>query len=285
MTATTQGPSTATASLAHDIRADFETLYRDGIVGRKGAFPRAWVEQLREDLMAAYERAIQRPGGAVSRGPQRWYVEIHPEEIRGFADVASHPWVTGMAEAVLGPDYRFVEVGFDIPFQGAKNQPWHRDFKSPAETYRDRRITALAFNMTAVDVTPDMGPFEIALGTQWDDGREWNHEMFPPREVWPRYAELAVRKFPQMGDISVRTPLALHRGTEHASPVARPVLILGLLREFEVKPEEHDLSVTRGYWESLPPSVQEHLFCRVVDRLEPITGRHDIEGLVMGVEA
>ena len=280
-------PRTAgeTPSVPEDIAADYETLYRDGIVGRKGAFTREWVEALREDLMSAYERAIQRPGGAVSRGPQRWYVEIHPEEIRGFADLASHPWVTAMAEAVLGADYRFVEVGFDVPFQGAKNQPWHRDFKSPAETYEGRRITALAFNMTAVDVTPDMGPFEIALGTQWDDGREWNHEMFPPREIWPRYRERAVRKFPQMGDIAVRTPLALHRGTEHASPVARPVLILGLLREFEAKPEEHDLAVTRPYYESLPASVREHLLCRVVDELEPITGRHDIEGLVMGVES
>ena len=271
--------------ISTDVTADVETLYRDGIVGKKGAFTREWVEQLREDLMASYERAMQREGGAVSRGPQRWYVEIHPQEVRGFAELASHPWVTAMSEAMLGPDYRFVEIGFDVPFQGAKNQPWHRDFKSPPETYERHRITALAFNMTAVDVTPDMGPFEIALGTQWDDGREWKHEMFPPREIWPRFAERSVRKFPQMGDISARTPLALHRGTEHASPIARPVLILGLVREFEANPEEHDLSVTRDYYESLPPSVREHLLCRVVDELEPITGRHDIEGLVMGVES
>src|SRR3954470_425701 len=35
------------------------------------------------------------------------------------------------------------------------------------ECYEDRRITSLAFNLTGVDVTPDMGPFEIAIGTQW----------------------------------------------------------------------------------------------------------------------
>jgi hypothetical protein len=46
---------------------------------------------------------------------------------------------------------------------------------------RDRRITSLAFNLTGVDVTPDMGPFEVAPGTQYDDGREWKHEMFPPQ--------------------------------------------------------------------------------------------------------
>ena len=270
---------------AYEVGDHVDTLYRDGIVGLKGAFSREWAERMREDMMTAFWEAIQRPGGAVGRGPRRWYVEIHPQALAGFVDLVTHPWVTAMCEAVLGPNYEIVEIGFDTPFQGARNQPWHRDFPSPPDTYRDRRITSLAFNLTGVDVTPDMGPFEIALGTQWDDGREWNHEMFPPKELWPRYAERAVRKFPQMGDIAVRTPLALHRGTEHASPIPRPVLILGLLREFEAKPEEHDLAVTRAYYEGLPASVRDHLLCRVVDHLEPVVGRHDIEGLVMGAEA
>jgi Phytanoyl-CoA dioxygenase (PhyH) len=269
----------------HSVGADdLETLYRDGIVGHQGAFERAWVEAAHEDVMTAFWAAIQRPGGAVSRGPRRWYVEMHPEHLRGFADLVSHPWVAGMSRAVLGDDYRVVEIGFDVPFQGAKNQPWHRDFASPSETYRDHRITSLAFNLTCVDVTDDMGPFEIAQGTQWDDGREWKHEMFPPKEAWPRYAERGVRKFPRMGDISCRTALTLHRGTAHASPIARPVLILGVVRGADAKPEEHDLAVTRPYFDSLPGEVRDRLLCRVVDELEPISQRHDIEGLVMGAE-
>ena len=31
-------------------------------------------------------------------------------------------------------------------------------------------------------------------------------------------------------------------------------------------------------------AVRDHLVCRVVDRLVPVTQKHDIEGLVMGVE-
>jgi hypothetical protein len=275
MTATVRAADT-------DVASDLETLHRDGIVARKGAFDREWVEAVREDMMTAFWAAIQRPGGTIGRGPRRWYVEMHPETLRGFADLVSHQWITAMSAAVLGDDYRFVEVGFDVPFQGAKNQPWHRDFPSPPETYQDRRITSLAFNLSGVDVTEDMGPFEIAIGTQWDDGREWKHEMFPPREEWARFAERGVRKFPQMGDVSCRTALTIHRGTAHASPIARPVLILGAVRGEEAKPEEHDLALTREFHESLPPEVRDHLLCRVVDELEPITQRHDIEGLVMG---
>ena len=267
-----------------DIAGDVETLQADGIVGRRGAFAREWVDALREDMLTAFWAAIQRPGGTIGRGPRRWYVECHPEQISGFVDLVTHPWIDAMSRAVLGDDYRIVEIGFDVPFQGARNQPWHRDFPSPVETHRDHRLTSLAFNLTGVDVTEDMGPFEIAIGTQWDDGAAWKHEMFPPKDEWGRFAERGVRKYPQMGDVSCRTALTIHRGTAHGSPIARPVLILGVVSGDNAKPEEHDLALTREFADGLAPEVRDHLLHRVVDELEPISQRHDIEGLVMGTE-
>jgi len=271
-------------AIGTEIAQDVEAVMRDGIVGHKGAFPVEMVDGIREDLEAAYTEAIDRPHGAVGRGPQRWYVEIHPEDLRAFEQIATHPWFRAMSEAILGPEYKIVEVGFDVPFQGAKYQPWHRDFASPEVTWRDHRLTSLAFNMTAVDVTEDMGPFEIAVGTQWDDGREWKHGMFPPKDEYARFAAAGQRKFPSRGDISCRTALTIHRGTEHLSPVSRPVLIVGVVAGDVANPDEHDLELSRGYYESLPGDLREHLLCRVVDSLTPITQRHDIEGLVMGAE-
>jgi hypothetical protein len=269
---------------ADELRGDVETLYRDGIIGRKGAFSREWAEQMREDMMTAFWEAIQRPGGAVGRGPRRWYVEVHPQAIRGFVDLVTHPWVVAVCEAVLGPKYEIVEIGLDVPFQGAKYQPWHRDFPSPRETYEERRITSLAFNLTGVDVTEDMGPFEVAPGTQWDDGREWKHGMFPAESFWPRYAERGVRKYPKMGDISARSALTMHRGTAHGSPIARPVLVLGVDAPGAGHAALHDMMVTPDFYATLPESVRQHLVCRTVDTLVPITQKHGIEGLVMGVE-
>lgn len=88
--------------------------------------------------------------------------------------LVTHPWVTAMSEAALGPDYEIVEIGFDVPFQGAK------------------------------------------------------------------------------------------KGAGHSAL--------------------HDPMVTPAFWESLPPSVKDHLVCRVVDELVPIAQKHDIEGLEMGTE-
>ncbi|RII20482.1 Phytanoyl-CoA dioxygenase (PhyH) [Streptomyces sp. YIM 130001] len=275
-------PGVALESLDVPVGHDVENLYTDGITARKGAFTTEWTDRLREDIDQAFTEARSRPGGAVGRGPNRFYVEIHPEQLRGFVELADHPWVRSVATAVLGPDYRIVELGFDVPLEGAVNQPWHRDFPSPEETRGAGRLTSLAFNVTAVDTEPDMGPFEIAPGTQWDDEPDFDHGMFPPRERYGRYAERAVRKYPQRGDISARTALTIHRGTKNESAKSRPVLVLGLDGPEADNGDHHDTAVTRAYWEALPERVRRHLDCPVVDELPPLTQKHTIEGLVMG---
>jgi ectoine hydroxylase-related dioxygenase (phytanoyl-CoA dioxygenase family) len=237
---------------------------------------------MREDIDAAFEEAVSRPGGAVGRGPERYYVEIHPEQLRGFVDLVTHPWVMAVAQTVLGPDYEVVEIGFDIPFPGAVNQPWHRDFPSPPETYEQHRLTSLAFNLTGIDTVPEMGPFEIAVGTQWERGEDWDHGMFPPKSEWQRFADMAVPKLPSMGDISARSALTVHRGTANVSQQARPVLVLGVDAPGAGHSELHDTMVTRDYHASLPAEARDHLSCRVVDELVPIVQKHTIEGLVMG---
>ncbi len=257
-------------------------LYGDGIIATKGAFSREWVEELHEDILRLYEDALKRPGGAVGRGPKRHYVEIHPEGIRGFLDLVTQPWVVAVCEAVLGPDYKIVEIGFDVPNPGAMDQPWHRDFPAPPETIEGRRLNSLAFNLTTVDVYENMGPFEIAPGTQWDLPIDFEHGMFPPKSNYARYQQRAQRKMPKMGDISARSALTIHRGTANHSDKARPALVLGVDAPGGINAERHDLQFSKKYYNTLPESVKQHLTCRVVDELEPIVQGHTIEGLMMG---
>ncbi|MCK7502449.1 MAG: phytanoyl-CoA dioxygenase family protein [Comamonadaceae bacterium] len=172
-------------------------LYGDGIIALQGAFPREWAQRLREDIDRLFAEARARPHGALPRGPERYYVEVHPERLRGFVDIASHPWFVAVCEAVLGPHYQVVEVGFDVPGPGARDQPWHRDFPMPDATRIGRRIDSLAFNLTAVDTVADMGPLQIAPGTHWDqfgapDDPDREQAMFPPPELHPLRSTRAV---------------------------------------------------------------------------------------------
>jgi hypothetical protein len=274
--------TTSPAPTDTDVQAKRDTVYADGIVGVPGAFSTEWADQLRQDIEVAFAEARTREGGAVGRGPNRYYVEVHPEQISGFVELVTHPTVTGVCEAVLGPDYEIVEIGFDIPFPGAMNQPWHRDFRSPQITSEHKVINSLAINATAVDTEPDMGPFEIAPGTQWDDDPSFKHGMFPPKDWYSRFEERAVRKFPKRGDISIRSALTIHRGTASQSDKSRPVLVLGVDAPGAGNGDKHDMAVSKAFWETLPESVRAHLKCPVVDELTPITQKHNIEGLVMG---
>jgi hypothetical protein len=265
-----------------EVREIIEGLYGDGIIAKKGAFSREWTITMAEDVYRAFHEALARPRGAIGRGRRRYYTEIHPEQLRGWLDLVDHPWVRTVCEAVLGPDYQIVELGFDIPFPGAIDQPWHRDFRMPDETRFNKRLTSLAFNLTAVDTVEEMGPFEIAPGTQWDWAPEFGHEMFPPKSFWSRYEERAVRKYPKMGDISARSALTIHHGTKNVSAEPRPVLVLGVDAPGAGNAEHHDMAVTHEFYDSLPQRVRDHLVCPVVDKLTPITQKHDIEGLMMG---
>jgi hypothetical protein len=267
-------------SEGYDTAEIMRGLYGDGIIGLKGAFTPDWADRMREDIETLFAEAQAVPGGALPRGPERYYVEVHPERVRGFVEIVTHPWFVAVSQAVLGPDYRIVEVGFDIPFPGAADQPWHRDFPAPEATIRGRRLNSLAFNLTAVDTVPEMGPLEIALGTQWDDLGAFADGMFPPKQFYPRYRERMVRKMPQRGDISARSALTIHRGTANRSTEARPVLVVGVDAPDATNANHHDLQVTRGYAAALPREVLDHLTCRVVDDLKTVVQHHTIEGLL-----
>ena len=281
---TLQAPAAApnAPSTPYDVADIMRGLYGDGIIGLKGAFTREWAQALREDIDALFAEGLERPGALVGRGPKRYYAEIHPERIRGFVDLVTHPWVVAVCRSMLGPDYRIVEIGFDVPLPGAMLQPWHRDFPSPEATLVGRRLNSLAFNLTTIDVVEEMGPFEIAPGTQWDEPDGFEHGMFPPKSLYPRYEARAQKKMPRMGDISARSALTIHRGTPNRSDTSRPVLVLGVDAPDASNAERHDLQFTRAYYEALPEWLHRHLTCRVVDTLEPVVQAHTIEGLVMG---
>ena len=267
-----------------DTAAIMRGLYGDGIIALKGAFDRAWTQRLAEDIDLLFAEARARPRGALPRGPERYYVEVHPERLRGFVDIVTHPWFVAVCQAMLGPDYKVVEVGFDVPGPGAQDQPWHRTFPMPDATRIGRRLDSLAFNLTAVDTVPEMGPLEIAPGTQWDDfappSEDRETGMFPPRSLYPRYEARAQTRMPQMGDVSARSALMIHRGTANRSNLSRPVAVVGVDAPDADNAARHDLQATRAYFDGLPPFVREHLTCRVVDRLEDIEQAHSIRGLL-----
>jgi hypothetical protein len=66
------GTVTQLTEAGEHARAD---IYRDGITACPGAFSRDWADTMRDDIEVAFRDGLSRPGGAVGRGPHRYYVE------------------------------------------------------------------------------------------------------------------------------------------------------------------------------------------------------------------
>jgi hypothetical protein len=138
--------------------------------------------------------------------PKRHCVEIHPEDISDFVEMAMYTRLKAVCGTVLGPEYKIAEIGFDVPMPGAVDQQLHRDFPAPDDTTIGRRLNSLAFNIITGDVYENMGSFEIAPGTQCDLPVGFDQGVFSSKECSARYRVLAQRKMPRTGDISALGP-------------------------------------------------------------------------------
>ena len=281
---------------------DFKQLGRDlhehGITSLPDILPVQWADELDEDVGLQFLDALRIAGGegVAFRGWSRYYIELYPERLRGFVDLVSHPAVIEMSREILGDPYEIVELGADIPLPGAPEQPPHRDFPIPEPTRLHRRLTSLCFNASTVDVTPSMGPFNIAPGTQFDDGADFNKEMFPVGERKDVYNQKMVARLARRGSVSVRSGLTIHRGSRNDGRM-RPVIILGVVSTEDRahsatgldRPADYippTLKMSQAFYDSLDSALRQHLSCEIVADtsvdLPPLKTPHSIEGLVMG---
>lgn len=237
-----------------------EELNRDGICVIRGLFDRALIDRWKVAFDALFQERQQRPGGLAPRGQARCYATL--PWVQPFADPAvfANPIIRGVLNRVFFQEYKLVQLAADIPLQGSQYQEIHRDFRP---LFSDQIVTplyALAVNFSLVEVTEANGPFEMARGT---------HVM--SREeglVKVQSGEIPMEQFYlQPGDVMIRSPLALHRGTPNLTPEPRPMIVMGYVMHW-LHTQKVDLTLPRAYYESLPPEIQELLRCRVVEQLE-----------------
>ena len=155
---------------------------------------------------------------------------------------------------------------------------------------------ALLAHGISVDVTPDMGPFQIVPGTQFEPGDDFDGGMFPDESRYADYEERMESRFGKRGSVSIRSGLALHRGSRSSNRGRlRPVAIVGIVSQEDravrkrlSDPDDPDvprLRVSQRYLDSLPADLVPHLSYEVVadteKNLPPHFTHHTFEGLKM----
>jgi ectoine hydroxylase-related dioxygenase (phytanoyl-CoA dioxygenase family) len=243
---------------AADLDRFAEDLNRDGVCVIRGLFD----QQLIQKWAVAFDALFhdrQRSGRLAPRGKARFYTTL--PWVAPFADPAvfANPVILGVLDRVFYQEYKLVQLAADVPLQGAEHQAIHRDFRP---LFSDQIVTplyALAVNFPLVEVTAENGPFEMARGT---------HKM--PREtglVKIRAGEIPIEQFyMQPGDVMIRSPLALHRGTPNLTPQPRPMIVMGYVMHW-LHTQKVDLTLEQNYYNDLSPQLKELLRCQVVEQL------------------
>jgi ectoine hydroxylase-related dioxygenase (phytanoyl-CoA dioxygenase family) len=242
-----------------DLDRQTEDLNRDGICVLRGVFDRQLVEEWAEAFDSLFQDRQNRPGGLAPREKERYYLTLPWARPFDNPEVYANPAILGVLDRIFPQEYVMVQMGADVPVQGSDYQEIHRDYRP---LFTDQVVTplyALAVNFPLVDVTEENGPFEMARGTH----------VMPRDEALAKVNadEIPMETFTMsMGDVMIRTPLALHRGTPNRTSRPRPMVVMGFVMHWLHTPQV-DLTIPREAYERLPEAVQQRLRCQVVDEL------------------
>nr|MDQ3822834.1 phytanoyl-CoA dioxygenase family protein [Actinomycetota bacterium] len=222
-----------------------------------------------EAFDALFEARAQTPEGLAPRGKARHYLTLPWVEPFADPDVFANPTVLGVLDRVLAQEYVLVQLGADVAEPGAEMQEIHRDYRP---LFTDDVVTplyALAVNFPLVEVTPENGPFEMARGTHALSRDEGLARV--------ESGELPLEQFlAQPGDVTIRTPLALHRGTPNVAEAPRPMIVLGYAMHWLHTPKV-ELNVPRALYESWPEETRRLLRCNIVEDVDAETPETYVE--------
>jgi ectoine hydroxylase-related dioxygenase (phytanoyl-CoA dioxygenase family) len=240
--------------------ASADELQRDGVCVLRGLLDPAVIERWRHAFERLFHDRAQRPGGLAPRERQRFYLTLPWEAPFADPEVFAHPVILGVLQRVFAQAYVMVQFGADTPLHGSEYQRIHRDFPP---LFGDGLVTplyALAVNVPLVEVTKDRAPFEMARGT---------HRMSKEEGLAAvARGEIGMERFlMEPGDVMIRAPLALHRGTPNLTDMPRPMVVIGYVMRWLHTPKV-DLRVPRAIYEALPAATRRLLRCEVLDTVD-----------------
>jgi ectoine hydroxylase-related dioxygenase (phytanoyl-CoA dioxygenase family) len=243
-----------------ELEGSAAALIRDGICVLPQLLGRDLIAAWAAAFAALFTERQRQPGGLAGRDRARFYLTLPWMAPFCTPAVFANRSILGVVERVLGKDFVFVQMGVDTPLEGSDYQEVHRDHPPLFAEEVATPIFALAVNFPLCDVTTENGPLEMARGTHRLSRAQGLAEIATgerPLESFPMSA----------GDVIIRAPIALHRGTPNRTPRPRPMVVLGFVRSWLQTPKVQ-LTVPRAQYEALPPETRTLLRCHLADRPE-----------------
>jgi ectoine hydroxylase-related dioxygenase (phytanoyl-CoA dioxygenase family) len=228
-------------------------LHENGYCLLRAHLPKGAIEACRHAFWPTLLAYLTTYEHQPNRGPYRHFLPM-PFEPPCFApEFFFDAEVLAIVRSAMDGRVVADQWGCDVPVRGSEHQDVHVDYRRPLfEEMADLPLPPymLVVSFGLVPITEAHGPIEIAPGT---------HRM--PREAAMRAVECGQIKLHSVpldvGDVLIRHPWALHRGTPNTTDMPRAMATVRYVRRWYADASREVNAIPNAVWQSLTPEQQE----------------------------
>jgi len=221
----------------------------------RGCFARAQVEACGRAFRPVLMAYLESHGHEPNRGPHRHFLPM-PFDPPCFAPEFFFDGETlGIVRGLMGERIVADQWGCDAPAGGSEYQKAHVDYQRPL--FSESPDLALPVYMLVVSfglaaIALENGPIEIAPGTH-RMAREEALRAVEAGEIGMEPVAL------EIGDVLIRHPWALHRGSPNRTEEARALVSIRYVRQWYADGSREVNAIPRTVWEGLAREQREML--------------------------
>ena len=218
----------------------------------KAHLPRHLIEECREAFWPVLMAYLEAHGHEANRGPYRHFLPM-PFEPPCFApEFFFDPEILSIVRRVMDDRVVADQWGCDVPLRGSEYQDVHVDYRRPLfEELPNLQLPTymLAVSFGLVRIGKENGSIEIAPGT---------HRMARAEALQAvRSGKIGLQPVPlEVGDVLIRHPWALHRGTPNNTGTPRALVTVRYVRRWYMDDSRDANSIGRATWEALTSEQQ-----------------------------
>jgi ectoine hydroxylase-related dioxygenase (phytanoyl-CoA dioxygenase family) len=218
----------------------------------KAHFARPVIDACRDAFWPILVASVKARGEASNRGAHRHFLPM-PFEPPCFAQTFFFdPEVLSIVQGVMDDRVVADQWGCDVPLRGSDYQGIHVDYQRPLfgeAPDLPLPVYMLVVSFGLVRIAREHGPIEIAPGTH----RMLREEAMRAVES----AEIEMQRVPlEIGDVLIRHPWALHRGSPNTTDTPRALASVRYVRRWYADDSREVHAIPRATWESLTADQQ-----------------------------
>ncbi len=230
-----------------DISHKRAELSESGFCVLKGLFPASLIDACREAFWPVLLDCLKNK--EPNRGPHRHFVPVPFQPPCFTPEFFFDDHVLEVVRGAMGERFVADQWGCDTPIRGSEYQNPHVDYQRPLfselpDLFLPAYMLVVSFGL--VPITQALGPIEIASRT---------HRM--PREEAIRAVQSGEIEMQPillgLGDVLIRHPWALHRGTPNTTDMPRALVTIRYVRHWYADNSREVNAIPQAVWHSLTP--------------------------------